>query len=632
MDKKLFKKIETVYRSGTSQVDCANLINEMNLSGDEEEQALNYIHEVYAQEQPIYDDEDEKIYFLQNNRIYWHRQTREGPLSSPLCDFICHIAEKVTKDNGKDITLWFRISGTDEHGDPLPIIDIKTKDFPSMSWVVTSEWALRATISPGQNIKERLQHAIQLLSKGAPSRLVYRHTGWREIDGQHVFLTAGGAIGPDPKQEINVNVELDLPLQGYVLLPPLGDPVEAFNASRDFLNIGELPVTLPIWTAMYLAPLSDFIDTAFTMWYVASSGSFKSVLSALALSHFGDFTDRNLPANWMSTKNSLEKLLFLAKNTPLVIDDWYPGETANDSKRLAQTAGDIIRAQGNRQGRGRMNGDLDVQSGYYPRGLLISSGEMLPGGHSQIARVIVVNMEKGDIDREKLTEAQGTYSRRCYNMAMSHYISWISRNWERLSKELPKKWNDFREVAYKNEQHARLASDIASLNTALYAVIEFGKELGCIDDADEQLLIDSGNDIFGQIVAQQGDLVEDERPSIKFKKAISALLAAGKIQFDSKDDDDPMPPKPGTDWVGWHDGNGTLFFDQENTFTSISKYYQSSGRHLGFNPRSLWADLRLQNISFDHQRKNNKLSPTAKVKINGISRSVIKVKRDFFAD
>lgn len=625
MDKKLIKKIESCQKSGVSQLDCANMINEMNLSGDDEEQALNYIHEVYDQEQPIYDDEGEKIYFLRNNRIYWHRQTREGPLSSPLCDFICHIAEKVTKDNGKDITLWFRISGTDEHGVALPILDVKTTEFPSMSWVVKSEWALRATITPGQNYTQRLQHAIQLLSKGAPSRLVYKHTGWREIDGQHVFLTGGGAIGPDPKQEINVNVELDLPLQRYILLPPLGDPVEAFKASRDFLNIGEMPVTLPVWTAMYMAPLTPFIDTSFTMWYVAASGSFKSVLTGLALSHFGDFDHLHFPANWTSTKNSLEKLLFLAKDMPFIIDDWYPGEDANENKRLAQTAGNIIRDQGNRGGRDRLGGDLDVQGGYISRGFLISSGEQIPGGHSQNARLLIVEMEKSDIDMQKLTPAQSNESKRHYNMAMSHYISWISRNWETLSKELPEIWNEQRTAAYRHDRHARLAGDIASLNTALYTIMKFGKEIGVIDEPDETFLTDSGNEIFGQIVTNQGERIEDARPSKRFLSVMNSLISSGKAVFTNIDDTSPKMAPPGGENVGWYDNNGTYFFDYNNAYKAYKDYCQNTSTGW-VQADALWKDIYNQGLGLKRSKNRNCYQKT----INNTKQYVIPIKKELF--
>lgn len=624
MDKKLSKKIDASYRKGVSQVDCAKIINAMNLSGDEEEEAINYLHEVYAQETTIYDDDDDKLYSLNNNRIYWHRITRDGPVSIALCNFICNISEQVIKDNGQEVTNWFRISGTDRFGNPLPIIDVSTKDFASMNWVL-KEWGLRALIEPGQSIKERLQHAILLQSQEAPFKPVYTHMGWRNIDGKQVYLSGGGGIGPDG--HVDVGTEMEEPLQGYVLLPPDGDRAEAFSISRDFLMIGDLPVTLPMWTAMYLSPLASFIDTAFSMWYIAGSGSFKSVLSALALCHYGTFDHRRLPAGWRSTKNQLEKLLFLAKDAPLVIDDLYPGEDANETRQLAKTASEIIRAQGNQLARGRMGSDLSLSSGYRPRGLLISSGEHAPGGHSQNSRIIIVNMKREDIYRDALTDAQKNHPL-YYNRAMSHYLQWISANWNQLKAEVRDIWNKKRDEFYNDQRHARLASDIASLYTGLYAATKFGLEIGAISEKECKSLRENGESIFSDLVDEQARTVEELRPAKRFISIMSSLISQGKVSFTSLESLIPPHPEPGVPHVGWHDSNGTYYFQPDGAHQAVYDFCQRSGQPFTIKPDAIWRDLKEQGISTDHEPERSK----TQLWIPGLGKKerVVKVPRKYF--
>ena len=564
----------------------------------------------------------ENVYLIEYGVLCWKKPTREGSVTVPMCNFNCHIHEHVIKDNGQDRTNYFRIAGTTRQGDSLPMVDVKTENFGTMRWVL-EEWGLRAIIEPGQNIKDRLQHAILLQSQSAPVRPVFTHTGWREVDGQHIFLTGGGAIGIE--ENIDVNVELEKPLERYVLLPPLGDPLESFEESRNFLLIGEMPVTLPIWTSMYLAPLSSFIDTAFTLWYVASSGSFKSVLTALALNHFGTFDHLTLPASWTSTENDLEKLLFLAKDLPLVIDDWYPGEDSADARRLAVKAGRIIRAQGNRQGRGRMKADRSLETGYSPRGLLISSGEQMPGGHSQTSRVITVEMEKSDIFREFLTDAQekGRY----YNMAMSHYIQWISKNWDDLSKSLPEFWQLRREKFYKDSRHARLAGDIASLCTGLFAVTRFGMDIGSMSEKEAIAVQEDGETIFGDMIASQGERVEEERPSKRFVSVMSTLISQGRAVFGNVDDESPRIPVPGTYPVGWQDNNGTYLFEPKSAFGAVYQFSQTSGQPFTFREDAVWKDLIRQGIS--------KQSPDGRTKISkriyGKPTRVIEIEKRVFS-
>jgi hypothetical protein len=48
------------------------------------------------------------------------------------------------------------------------------------------------------------------------------------------------------------------PVKPLLFAQPEGDPKTAIEKSFEFLYIGELPVTLPLLTAVYLAPLILF--------------------------------------------------------------------------------------------------------------------------------------------------------------------------------------------------------------------------------------------------------------------------------------------------------------------------------------------------------------------------------------
>ena len=73
---------------------------------------------------------------------------------------------------------------------------------------------------------------------------------------------------------------------------------------------------------MFLAPLASLVPLFFTIWLFGTTGSLKSTLVALVLSHFGEFAFNTPPAAWTATQNALEKLAFVLKDTPLWIDDF----------------------------------------------------------------------------------------------------------------------------------------------------------------------------------------------------------------------------------------------------------------------------------------------------------------------
>lgn len=526
-----------------------------------------------------------ETYCIEAGRICWIKQTHDGEAVTPLCNFTARVTEDILKDNGQETARFFKLQGALGQGSPLPPVEIPSNSFNTMGWV-TSEWGLKTIIAAGQAVKDRLREAIQLQSQDAVQRTIFTHTGWREIEGKHVFLTAGGVIGA-----AELEVELEPPLRRYILRQPEGDPSEAIRASLDFLNLGELKVTLPLWAAMYLAPLSEFIDPAFTLWYVGASGSFKSVLTALALCHFGDFDYLHLPAAWRDTQNQLEKLLFLAKDIPLVIDDWAPGQDTSKARELEVKAEHIIRAQGNRQGKGRMKADTSLRISYVPRGLLITSGEQSPSGHSHTSRIVTVEIEKDDVYRDILTEAQKTHHH-LYNKAMSHYLAWIASNWDKYKTEVPERWTEWRDEVYKESQHPRLPSDIASLYAGLFMASQFALEKGAITDNEVAALRETGWRIFIDMVSSQSGRIEDERPGTRFIQVLKSMMDQGRAILWSKDDDGPRQPAPGTYPIGWLDGADHILLNPPAAYGAVHEFCQRSGDPFTFKQEAVWKDLK----------------------------------------
>ena len=98
----------------------------------------------------------------------------------------------------------------------------------------------------------------------------------------------------------------------YHLPEPGG--LEAAQASLRFLDIGPWEITAPLIACVYLAPFADLCKIDFSLWLYGPTGSLKSTLAALALSHFGNFSRTTLPGSWLSsTANSLEKLCLYLK-------------------------------------------------------------------------------------------------------------------------------------------------------------------------------------------------------------------------------------------------------------------------------------------------------------------------------
>ena len=564
------------------------------------------------------------LYTIDQGCICLNKPGETGDDVIPLANFFLRITEDIIKDNGKDTTRHFKIGGLTTDNKMLRPVIIPVSTFKSLGWI-TEAWGTQAVVYAGSNTQDHLRVALLLQSKDeAIQKTVFTHTGWREINGKMTYLTNAGAIG-----EKNVMVEMEDALINYNIPEPVGDaanPALAMQRSLAFLDIAnKREVTLPLLAMMYLAPLCSILDPAFTLWYNGQTGSFKSTIISLALNHFGFFSYHSLPANWSSTENNLETLLFLCKDAPMVIDDFAPGSNSYQARQLEGKAERIVRSQGNKQSRGRNNADNTTQSSHPPRGLLISSGEQLPGGESRNARIFTVDIEREDIDKTKLTEAQ--HNTHFYRAAMYHYLLWLREQYPDLSKTLIPQWEKLRDEFQGANIHPRLPDVTASLYIGLSKVIGYAVSINAINKRNAANILKEGKDCFIKLAVEQGKLVEELRPGKRFLAAIRSLLATGTARLRDREETGPPTPVPGQSIIGWDDlQNGHILLDPEMAMMVVKRFYQNKEEPFTIKDRAVFHDLkRLGYTDCDKDRRD-------KVERFGKDiRRVIAVKRNIVA-
>lgn len=532
----------------------------------------------------------------------------------PLCNFAARVTEDITKDSGIEVERYFLVEGELAGGRPLPRVQIPASSFSGLGWVV-SNWGVGAVITAGISLRDHLREAIQLLSYQASKRVVYTHTGWREVEGKRIFLTACGALG---SQEIEV--ELESPLQRYRLpTEATVDPKEAIKASLDFLDIGEAKITVPLWAAMYLAPLSEVLNPAFTLWLVGTTGTLKSTLQALALSHFGEFTVRSLPASWRDTANYLGKLMALAKDMPLVIDDWVPAPDTKQAREYEVKAEQVARAQGNRLGRGRLRTDTSMRPAYIPRGVVVTNGEQLPSGQSHTARLFTTEIEPGDIDLRRLTTAQE--AAHLYPPAMAGYIEWLSPQWDDIQKELPGEWNQWRQQAQTKGQHPRVPEAVAWLYAGFDMAMAFAEEMGVIRHSEARERRNEAWDTLIRLADMQGGRVEEERPARRFLEGLKALIDEGKVVFRHKDEEEPAKASMVETQIGWRGDEGVVYLNPYPAYGAVYEFCRRSGEPLTFKASAVWKDLNRMGLSICEDGRT-----TTTARLFGKSKRVIALK------
>lgn len=565
------------------------------------------------------DGEDQGIYCVIDGCIYHTKTTPAGAIWVPLCNFNAWIDRVETFDNGVEKSTTFVIGGTKD-GNLLPQVSVSAEKFSSMSWVAAN-WDNSGIVYAGQGTRDHLRTAIQLLSRGVERNTIYQHIGWRKIEKDWVYLNHGGALGGDG---LHPEVLVDLAasqkqnqLRNYILPPPPAkdDLKKVVKASLAFVDLTHKKITMPLLSATYRAPLGEPAYVDFSVFLVGPTGAQKSELEALIQQHFGqNFNAKNLPGNWATTPNALEKMEFLLKDAIFTIDDFAPTGTTADIQRMHSMADKIIRGQGNLSGRGRMKADGTFQPTYYPRGLIISSGEDIPRGQSLRARMLILEISPRDVDLAKLTKSQEDAESGLFAQALSGYICWLAPQMDELKKILPARRRELRTEARKwGAVHDKTPDIFASLAIGWETFLLFAEDSEAISsDGAEQLWMEFWR-VLIEAARAQSEHIQSEEPTRRFLDLLCAAINSGLAHVaDAATNETPDREisknwgwrektigtglyertewQPQGDRVGWIDGNN-LFLDPESSFATVQELARHQGTNLPLTQRTMWKRL-----------------------------------------
>lgn len=532
-----------------------------------------------------------------------------------LCNFTARVTEETERDNGVEVFKTFAIEGRLDSRQKLPRIEFPASQFAGLRWIV-DQWGIRA-IMAGQSNKDRLREAIQVFSSDAAVRTVYTYTGWKYTKEGWIYLHAGGAVGAKGSAD-SINVDLERPLNRYRLPDTPKDVAAAIKCSLALLDIASYDVTVPLLSAVYLAPLCEILHPDFGLWLYGATGSMKSTLAALFLSHYGEFDRTNLPASWESTENALEKRLFTLKDALCVIDDFAPKSDSYAQAKMEKVAQRVVRAQGNLSGRSRMRADTSLRPDYPPRGLIISTGEDLPPGQSILARLLTVELDKPKIDMERLTAAQGNADRLPY--AMAGYLAMLSGEMEELKERLPILLQQMRQSTTLDSTHLRVPEIVAHLNLGLFLFLEFAKRAGGVSEDQTDQIFEEGQTAIMDQAKAHGRRIAEADPAEVFLSTLTSLLAQGAVGLSPKDGKSGWIGSG--DQIGWVDEE-YVYLIPEAVRRAVARSLRDMGSHFPHSPRSLYPALLKRGALIPAPDEKS----LTQVKIQGKNRKVLKLHR-----
>ena len=334
----------------------------------------------------------------------------------------------------------------------------------------------------------------------------------------------------------------------------------------------------------------------------------------------------------------LEKKAFLAKDAVLVVDDFAPTGTTADIQRLHREADRLFRAAGNRSGRARMRADGGSRPTYYPRGLIISTGEDIPSGQSLRARLLVLELTPGEIPADVLSAAQADAAKGLFAAAMAGYLRWLAPQIDQLQETLPGRQRTLRDVLVQGAQHRRTPDVAASLIVGWETFLRFAEEAGAISRADAGALLARVRAALTDSAEVQRAHQASEEPATRFLALLGAAISSGRAHL--VDADTGMQPddpacwgwqltstndlrevwRPNGERLGWI-REEDLLLDPETAFAAAQKLARDQGTSIPIKQRTLWKRLAEQGllVSRDSARGTNTVRRT----IEGMRRDLL---------
>lgn len=540
--------------------------------------------------------------------------TRDG--TRALCTFVAAIGQVVLRNDGQTDEKLYQIQGWDRHGRPLKTVQVPLTKFAQMNWPLEN-WDTAGNIMPGNMVAQKLRNIINQAGENAERLTIYTHTGWRKLD-EWIYLYPGGAVGAE-----DITVQLDSGLNRYTLDSKV-DAMDGIRASWGLIATMTKRCYVPLMAMCYLAPLRDALVRAgyapsFSMFLLGSTGTRKSTLAALMLSHFGQFDNRNLPASFNNTSNYTRRQAFSVKDMLLVVDDYHPETSVQERRKMAKMAQDLSRAFGDGSDRGRMKSDLTLAESMPPRCISLITGEDLPEiGESGVARYFILTLDRDSVPLNGgLTMSQKQARQGYLRAAMRGYIDWLRPQMDALPERLAEDFERYRSLALEasDGQHARAPEAVAHLMIGYEQMLRYMAHMRVLGEAEIETWKQEAWQVLMEGSQEQARQMSEEKPTQQFLDAISELLVSRKaavMDLTDKDAKEPLCPK-----LGWADQQ-FYYFLYMTTYTEVCQVFSKQGIAFSVSKAALLKQLKEAELCLP-----GKKAATRVKNINGVNHRVL---------
>lgn len=575
-----------------------------------------------------------------------------NPVEHKIARFTARIMKEITRHEAGETRKYLEMKATHKDG-TIAAATIKAEDFELMAWVAGA-FGSKFAIEPGRGTRDQMRHALQVLSHHEVVEYleVFTALGWHTVNGELVYLHAGGGIGANGP--IAAHVETEKSLAVYKL--PAPDENQLRQAIEQVLLIPTRLNNDPVASIVMSLPCRAVLGPArFVPHFSGTTGTYKTSAACLAARFFAPGLEHSdpMPATWSSTVNGIQRLQYDAGDAVLVVDNLVAD--GDQASRELYKADVVFNTQGDLAGRRRMKTDGTLAPVLDPRTSLISTGECDPRRRSALGRSLVVEFEPGLVDFNGLKQCHDAARAGHYALTIACYIKYLAAPGilDTQRRALRRLALDYQAAALKHtpECHPRQAEAVAELVAAWRLFLEFAVGQGALIEHRATLYVDDVRDALFDLLAVQAAIQSESDPGEAFLDLVRSLLASKRAVLHATDGTMPSieiagacgwehvtfntgnslgsdwQPAPGAARIGWID-DAHVYLDPSVAHAAAERLAHEVHQVLG-TQRQVLARLAEENrIQLDQQTAGARRTFTRRVSIEKSRRRVVQMLRD----
>ena len=177
-----------------------------------------------------------------------------------------------------------------------------------------------------------------------------------------------------------------------------------------------------------------------------------------------------------------------------------------------------------------------------PRALIVSTGEERPAGESLTARLLLIEVGAGDIDRERLSGCQQDAALGLCAQATAGFIAWLASRLDQVRAAIDSAYPECRARAAQQALHHRTPGMVADLVIGWEQFLAFAQESGVLNIDEVAAHRSRVWQALGAVAAGQLANRCEANPVTRFLELVRAALATGHAYLARRDGGPPDEP------------------------------------------------------------------------------------------